>query len=57
FLDNRTHHLAIVHINTIIQAAHLIPIFGQEHAPLPISFNNSLNVYCRFYINHFVDHL
>ncbi|KAI6146651.1 hypothetical protein BKA82DRAFT_146165 [Pisolithus tinctorius] len=56
FLDNRTHHLAIVHINTIVQAAHLIPIFGWECVPLSISFNNSLDVYRGFYVNHFVDH-
>ncbi|KAI6003231.1 hypothetical protein F5J12DRAFT_906210 [Pisolithus orientalis] len=49
FLDNRTHDLAVVHINTIIQAAHLNPIFGWD-------FNNLLDVYCGFYINHFMDH-
>ncbi|KIN95193.1 hypothetical protein M404DRAFT_166463, partial [Pisolithus tinctorius Marx 270] len=56
FLDNRTCHLAVVHIDTIIRAAHLIPIFGQECVPLSISFNNLLDVYHRFYVNHFVDH-
>lgn len=56
FTANGIHHLAVIHIDTIVQAAHLIPIFGQEHVPPLITFHNSLDAYCGFYINHFVDH-
>ena len=34
FLDDNTHYLSVVHIDAIVRAAHLIPIFGQELVPL-----------------------
>ncbi|KAL4070195.1 hypothetical protein V8B97DRAFT_2104467 [Scleroderma yunnanense] len=56
FLSNRTCHLAVIHLDTIVQVAHLIPVFGGEHVPPLVSFHNILDVYCAFYINHFVDY-
>jgi len=55
-LANRTHDLAVIHIDTIVRATHLIPIFGRERVPPFITFHNSLDTYRGFYINHFVDH-
>ncbi|KIM49952.1 hypothetical protein SCLCIDRAFT_146608, partial [Scleroderma citrinum Foug A] len=46
----------IVHIDTIIHAAHLILIFGQELVLLEVNLHNSLDVYQGFYVNHFIDH-
>jgi len=56
FLDNRSRHLSVIHVDTIIRAVHLIPIFGQERVLPFITFHNSLDIYCGFYINHLVDH-
>ena len=56
FLDDNTRYLSVVHIDTIVRAAHLIPIFGQESVPLRANSHNSLNVYQGFYVNHFIDH-
>ena len=56
FLDDNTHYLSVVHIDTIVHAAHLIPIFGQEPVPSEVNLHNSLDVYRGFYINHFIDH-
>ena len=56
FLDVHTRYLSVVHIDTIVRAAHLIPIFGQEPVPLEVNSHNSLDVYRGFYINHFIDH-
>ena len=56
FLDDNTRYLSVVHIDTIVHAAHLIPIFGQELVPLQVASHNSLDVYQGFYVNHFIDH-
>ena len=49
-------YLSVVHIDSIVRAAHLIPIFGQEFVPLQVNSHNSLDVYRGFYVNHFIDH-
>ena len=56
FLNDNTCYLSIVHIDTIVRAAHLILIFGQERVPLQVNLHNSLDVYQGFYVNHFIDH-
>ena len=55
-LANRTRDLTVIHINTIVRATHLIPIFGRECVLPFVTFHNSLDTYHSFYINHFVDH-
>ena len=56
FLDDNTCYLSIVHIDTIVHAAHLILIFGQELVPSQVNLHNSLDIYQGFYVNHFIDH-
>lgn len=34
---------SIVHLNTIVQAAHLLPVFGHEFVPRTLSFSDTLN--------------
>ena len=53
---NRTRYLSVIHIDSIIRAAHLIPIFGRELVLPFVAFHSSLDNYRGFYINHFVDH-
>ena len=56
FLDDNTRYLSVVHIDTVVRAAHLIPIFGQELVPSRVNSHNSLDIYRGFYVNHFIDH-
>ena len=56
FLGDNMRYLSVVHIDSIVHAAHLIPIFGQEFVPLRVNSHNSLDVYQGFYVNHFIDH-
>ena len=56
FLGDNTRYLSVVHIDSIVRTAHLIPIFGQEFVPLGVNSHNSLDVYRGFYVNHFIDH-
>jgi hypothetical protein len=48
--------LAVVHIDCIFRAAHLIPIFGDSFVPEHITVDNSLDHFKGFYANRFVDH-
>jgi hypothetical protein len=49
-------HIAIVHIDTIFRAVHLLPYFGKDTVPLDLSYGDSLDHYDKFYVNKFADH-
>ncbi|KAH9935835.1 hypothetical protein B0H21DRAFT_699140 [Amylocystis lapponica] len=50
--------IAVVNINSILRAAHLIPVFSayDEDVPDDLQYYHSLDVYTRFYVNKFADH-
>lgn len=48
--------LAIIHLDCIARAAHLIPVFGSSFVPDELHFSNSLDVYRAYFINPNVDH-
>ena len=48
--------LAVVHVDTIFCAVHLLPFFRQERVPQHFSHSNTLNMYSMFYVNKFADH-
>ena len=55
FID-KSENLTVIHIDTIVRGAHLLPIFGHQPIPPSVSFYNSLDVYRGFYVNGFADH-
>ena len=46
----------LVHIDTIVHAAHLIGIVGESIIPHGLLPSDTLNVFKTFYINKFIDH-
>ncbi|KAH9000049.1 hypothetical protein EDB92DRAFT_1939723 [Lactarius akahatsu] len=46
----------IIHLNTILRAAHLLPVFGSEHVSRTLSFTDTLDTFSSYYINKYVDH-
>ncbi|KAG1847753.1 hypothetical protein C8R48DRAFT_615388, partial [Suillus tomentosus] len=44
-----------VHIDTIVRAAHLLPIFGEAFVPEKTKLASSY-IYCGFHANKFADH-
>ncbi|KAG1718621.1 hypothetical protein EDB19DRAFT_1649991 [Suillus lakei] len=56
FNNDRSCDLSIIHIDSIICSAHLLPIFGTQLVSHSLQFHNSLDVYRGFYINQFIDH-
>ncbi|KAH8980964.1 hypothetical protein EDB86DRAFT_2813274 [Lactarius hatsudake] len=49
-------HLAVVHIDTIFRAVHLLPYFGQELVQKGFSYTDTLDSYAIFYVNKYADH-
>ena len=47
---------AILHLDTIVRAAHLIPVFGRERVSPTLSFTDTLDRFTKFYVNKFADH-
>ena len=56
YRDDTVPHLAVVHVDTILRAAHLLPFFGSNRVPQDLSHNESLDSYHLFYVNRFADH-
>ncbi|KAG2032240.1 hypothetical protein BDR03DRAFT_936086 [Suillus americanus] len=69
FNEDGSHDLSIIHIDSIMCSAHLLPIFGTQLIPhglrfydsldlIPhgLRFYDSLDVYRGFYVNRFTDH-
>jgi len=50
-------HMGVIHIDTIVRGAHLLPVFPSD-APVyrEINYMNVLDVYSSFYVNKHIDH-
>jgi hypothetical protein len=47
---------SIVHLDCVLRAAHLIPVYGANRLPRDVSFSNSLDAFQAYYVNKFADH-
>ncbi|KAJ7213376.1 hypothetical protein GGX14DRAFT_534177 [Mycena pura] len=54
--DDGDRALDIIHIDTILRAAHLIPVFGEKFLPTDFNFTDSLDSFEAYYANRFADH-
>lgn len=48
--------LAVVHVDSIVQGAHLLPIFGTSALPEDFHFSTALDVFRAYFVNSYVDH-
>ncbi|KAF8802623.1 hypothetical protein BYT27DRAFT_7306648 [Phlegmacium glaucopus] len=55
-LDTGENHTAIIHLDTIVRASHLIPVFGPQRVSRTLSFTDTLDTFTSFYVNKYVDH-
>jgi hypothetical protein len=55
-LDDGEPFMSIVHLDTIVRASHLLPVFGQGHVSRTLKFPDTLDTFSRFYVNKFIDH-
>jgi hypothetical protein len=55
--DDNSPHLGIVLVDAIYRAVHLMPAYStSEFIDKTITRHTSLNMFHRFYVNHFIDH-
>lgn len=48
--------LAVIHLDTIVCAVHLIGVYGDDFVPKEITFGLSLDVFRAYYVNKYIDH-
>ena len=48
--------VAIIHLDTVLRAAHLMGVCGEAFIPKTITSANSLDAFYSFYVNKFIDH-
>ena len=46
----------IIHLDTIVRAAHLIGVYGDVFLPRELTFDRSLDAFHAYYVNKFIDH-
>ncbi|KAJ8701478.1 hypothetical protein PTI98_000250 [Pleurotus ostreatus] len=54
--QNDTPVLSVVHLDSMLRLAHLLPVFGPAYLPSPFSHTHSLDAFKAFYINRYIDH-
>jgi hypothetical protein len=47
---------SIIHLDSIIRAAHLVAIFGEEFVPKTLTYQQTLDAFKAFYVNKHIDH-
>lgn len=55
-LPNHSPHIAVIHIDTIYRATHLIPIYGRRPIPRDVRPCHVYDAFNMFYVNKYVDH-
>jgi hypothetical protein len=55
-LPNRSPYYAVIHLDSIYHAAHLIPVYGMDRIPRNIKPHNCYDAFRAFYVNKYVDH-
>ena len=50
------HLVGVIHLDSILRAAHLIPIYGEEFIPHDLHYSDSLSAFASFYVNKYSDY-
>ena len=48
--------MAVIHLDTIVCAAHLLGVYGEDYLPKDLSLEYSLDAFHEYYVNKFIDH-
>ncbi|KAM6491514.1 hypothetical protein JOM56_013083 [Amanita muscaria] len=48
--------LNVIHIDTIVRGAHLLPVFGEGKIPENLHFQFALDLFNSYFVNHYADH-
>ena len=55
-LDNGQPQTVVIHLDTIVQLAHLLPIYRDRPAPKGVQYMDTLDTFSQFYVSKFADH-
>ena len=55
-LDNGQPRTAVIHLDTIVRLAHLLPIYRDRPAPKGVQYTDTLDTFSQFYVSKFADH-
>ena len=47
---------SIIHVDSIVRAAHLLPIFDQQPLPRTLNYTKTLESFRGFYVNKYIDY-
>jgi hypothetical protein len=56
YVADGSRSMSVVHIDSIVRAAHLLPIFGGSTLPPQLEYISSLDSFRAFYINKYIDY-
>lgn len=56
FNDDGSCFTTVIHIDTVMREAHLIPVYGPDFIPLNVTSANSLDTFRCYYVNKFADY-
>ncbi|KAK0227297.1 hypothetical protein EDD85DRAFT_776824 [Armillaria nabsnona] len=48
--------ISIVHLDTILRGAHLLPVYGSHPVPHKFDYAYTLDCFRAFYVNKYADH-
>ncbi|KAJ7443373.1 hypothetical protein FB451DRAFT_1437560 [Mycena latifolia] len=48
--------ITVVHLDSLLRGAHLIPVYGAGHIPVGFRYNHSLDAFTAFHVNKYIDH-
>ena len=54
-LDNGQPQTTVIHLDTIVHLAHLLPIYRERWVPRGIKYMDSLDTFSQFYVSKFTD--
>ncbi|KAA1479592.1 hypothetical protein DENSPDRAFT_862058 [Dentipellis sp. KUC8613] len=54
--QQQQHDISVLHLDSFLRGAHLMPVFGDQSIPPEVSFANSLDCFQMYYVNKYIDH-
>jgi len=48
--------ISVIHLDCVLCAAHLLPIYGDAPIPINMTFHDSLDAFPAYYVNKYADH-
>jgi hypothetical protein len=53
---NGARTMSVIHMDSVLRAAHLVPCYGNDFLPSGFHFTDSLDAFRAYYVNKFIDH-